>query len=432
MELALICGFEIWLLQKFVNAFLNVKNKVWVNRINILITIITLVLINNYHNPTINLACVPIIYCVFLIINYSGTIVNSIILGIGFYVLAMVSEFFVLVVFSLTSYHDLELILNNELSGLSLTLLAKVITFIIVMTIERNCNKHDYIETKKHIFGALLVLPIATMILLIAIFYADIHISEKNRILLSIGTILILLANVFMFYLFDQLVLNMEKIRKVERLYMKNKTENMHYQQIEETNEKHRELLHDIKKYIQTAVDMIASSEITKAIQIFEELDIKIMGISKIRYCNHKVVNAIFREKKRIAEEVGCRYCVNLPLDLDMGIMNDIDTISIIGNLMDNAIEATSTLRDKGFIEVQMNMVNEGYFLLLEVKNNFLNSPVLNERGYVTSKQNKKEHGIGIHMVEKIVKKYGGNIKIDVINNEFIISIMLQVRGDKL
>lgn len=37
------------------------------------------------------------------------------------------------------------------------------------------------------------------------------------------------------------------------------------------------------------------------------------------------------------------------------------------------------------------------------------------------------EHGIGIHTVEKIVKSYGGTLKIDIDNKVFIASIIFQV-----
>lgn len=39
----------------------------------------------------------------------------------------------------------------------------------------------------------------------------------------------------------------------------------------------------------------------------------------------------------------------------------------------------------------------------------------------------KVEHGIGIHTVEKIVKSYGGTLKIDIDNKVFIASIIFQV-----
>ena len=70
---------------------------------------------------------------------------------------------------------------------------------------------------------------------------------------------------------------------------------------------------------------------------------------------------------------------------------------------------------------------NEGHFLIMEVKNNFENPPIMGADGYITSKKNKKEHGIGIHTVEKIVRKYSGKLEIKVGVNDFTASVIFQI-----
>ena len=343
--------------------------------------------------------------------------------------LAMAPEFIVSTIFSLNCYHDAETALGNELSGLCLTLIAKIITFIIVKCVEQIHKRHEYEEVNNGIFCSLLVLPIATMTLLIALFYADIHIPVNNKLFLEIGTGMLLFANAFMFYLFDKLIETMEKANKMERLYVKSETENKHYQQLERINDKHRALMHDIKKYIRTAVELIQNNENVSALQIFEKLDIEIRNTSAstIDYCTNKLLNAILCERKTKANELGIEYKVNLSLDLYTEYIDDIDLISIVGNLIDNAIEAAAKLKDKGFVNIEMFMANEGHFMVWEVSNNFLIPPVVENGGFITSKRNMSEHGIGIHTVEKIVKSYGGTLKIDIDNKVFIASIIFQV-----
>ena len=221
----------------------------------------------------------------------------------------------------------------------------------------------------------------------------------------------------------------MEKAYKMERLYVKSETENKHYQQLERINDKHRALMHDIKKYIRTAAELIQNNENVSALQIFEKLDIEIRNTSAstIDYCTNKLLNAILCERKTKANELGIEYKVNLSLDLYTEYIDDIDLISIVGNLIDNAIEAAAKLKDKGFVNIEMFMANEGHFMVWEVSNNFLIPPVVENGGFITSKRNMSEHGIGIHTVEKIVKSYGGTLKIDIDNKVFIASIIFQV-----
>jgi len=341
--------------------------------------------------------------------------------------LAMTPEFMISIIFSLSSYYDIGKILENEWNRLCLALAAKIITFIVVKCVEQIHKKKEYEEVGNGIFCSLLVLPLATMVLLIGLFYTDIHIPQKNKLFLEVGTGMLLFANAFMFYLFDKLVMTMAKANKIERLYMKSETENKHYHEVERINDNHRILMHDIKKYIRTAVELIRAENNIEALQIFEKLDIQIKNTSQLNYCRNKILNAILCERKRKADKLGLKYHVSLSEDLYVDYIDDIDLISIVGNLIDNAIEASSKLSQGGFVNIDMFMVNEGYFMVWEVRNNFLISPVLGEEGFITSKHDEKEHGIGIHTVERIVKSYGGNLKVDIDNGEFNVSIIYQI-----
>nr|WP_274597774.1 GHKL domain-containing protein [Clostridium saccharobutylicum] len=63
----------------------------------------------------------------------------------------------------------------------------------------------------------------------------------------------------------------------------------------------------------------------------------------------------------------------------------------------------------------------------MEVKNNFEYEPVLVKNGFIISKRCKENHGTSIHIVEKVVQKFSGKLKIDIDSNEFVASIIFQV-----
>ena len=113
--------------------------------------------------------------------------------------------------------------------------------------------------------------------------------------------------------------------------------------------------------------------------------------------------------------------------EVPVDFMANMDLISIVGNLIDNALEAAVKVCGEKYVDVNMFTQNEGHFLILEVKNNFAESPVIGADGFITSKKNKREHGIGIHTVEKIVKKYNGKLEIKVGVNDFTASIIFQI-----
>ena len=433
-EILLTCCFEVMMLNCFLKTLLGNRKRYKGFYVPIMMFFVVgiLALVNSFHNTLANLFSVPVIYCIYTIISYSESILKCISSAVCFYMLAMVPEFVISTIFSLSNYHDAEKVLENELSRLCLLLPAKMITFIIVKCVEQIYKKKEYDEVRNGIFCYLLVLPVATMVLLVGLFYADIHIPEKNKLFLEIGVIMLLFVNIFMFYIFDKLITTMAKANKMERLYVKSAAENKYYQQMEHVHNKYKTLLHDIKKYIRTAADLIQAKDTNHALQIFEKLDIKIKSTSYVNYCSNKILNAILHERQIKADELGIKYHINLSQDLYVDHIDDMDLISIVGNLIDNAIEASSKLSEDGFVKIKMFMANEGHFMVWEMRNNFLTSPVLGRKGFITSKYSKDEHGIGIHIVEKIVQSYGGKLKIDIDDLEFNASIIFPIdRSDR-
>lgn len=425
-EIVLICCFEVLMLNSFSRTILHHQRyfkKRMYSFAAIVFTICILTAANFFDYFLLNLICVLIIDCAYTIVIYDETLIKCIISSVCFFMLVKIPEFIVSILFPFGSFHDGESIWKNELSRFCLLVISKVITFILIKCVEQIYRKSVYTKISQRLFFYFLILPVGTIILLTGLFYADIYIREKNKILLEVGTIMLLFANIWMFYLFDKLAETMEKAGKAEQLYRKSIVENRHNQQVECINERNRALLHDIKKYIRTAAGLLQAGEKDYVMQIFGRLDIKIENISQKNYCENKILNAVLSDGQAKAAESGIEYNVEISNDLYVDYIEDIDIISIAGNLIDNAMEAAGKA-ENGYVQIRMFMANEGYFMVWEVSNNFLIPPILGKKGFITGKRNKEEHGIGIHTVEKIAESYGGHLKIDMDNREFHASII--------
>ena len=102
-----------------------------------------------------------------------------------------------------------------------------------------------------------------------------------------------------------------------------------------------------------------------------------------------------------------------------------IDICVLLGNLLDNAIEACLKINSNRSIKLRFKQV-ENYFSIV-VKNTFLNE---DNDDLVTTKENKMNHGFGIKSVKSIVKKYGGDFQIIKDDDYFIVSILLKNCND--
>ena len=90
--------------------------------------------------------------------------------------------------------------------------------------------------------------------------------------------------------------------------------------------------------------------------------------------------------------------------------INNVDMCILLGNLLDNAVEACSRMsaQTDRFIDVDIRL--KGMFLSVDIANSY--SGLLNVNGgrYLTTKLKQESHGLGISNVERVVKKYEGRL----------------------
>ena len=94
-----------------------------------------------------------------------------------------------------------------------------------------------------------------------------------------------------------------------------------------------------------------------------------------------------------------------------------------MGNLLDNAIEATSKLNDNKYIKLHIKY-NKGT-VFIAVKNSFDGKLNIVGNEYKTTKDSDSLHGIGMKSIETTIKQYNGEMKVSHTNNEFLVKIIL-------
>lgn len=113
-----------------------------------------------------------------------------------------------------------------------------------------------------------------------------------------------------------------------------------------------------------------------------------------------------------------------LDAQLDMVDTNN-DIVTILSNLLDNAIEAAKQC-DIGKRIVKIKMLYEDAVLSIAVSNSYKAEPVLTEDGYIrTTKKDREEHGWGMRNVVATLEKYNAEYIIDYKNEEFVFSIIM-------
>ena len=307
-------------------------------------------------------------------------------------------------------------------------LLMSTITFLLVKCVNQITRKKNYQTIENKLFTVLLTLPVATIIIFMCIYYSHISFTGVNRIMIPIGAALLLMTNICIFAVFDKLIEKSEEVKKMELLYQKSKAENINQKYINKVNEDKRAFLHDVNKFICIAASLIENGKNLELDNMVRHLGIRMEELKNYSYCADPVLNSILCERKFVAESKGILYKIKLGNNLRTDFIEDLDLISIVGNLLDNAIEAAEKTEKDQHVICNMYMGNEGHLLVMEFYNSYI-LPLIKEREhYISTKRNPENHGIGLHTVGKLVEKYGGVMKIEAGEEEFSVKIVFTVK----
>lgn len=142
--------------------------------------------------------------------------------------------------------------------------------------------------------------------------------------------------------------------------------------------------------------------------------------------CGNKYLDVVLSEKKNICnlEKIACVLAVNGKV---LDFMNAVDIYSLFGNALDNAIKYLKTLDDpqKKFLNVS---VSEEQGMAVAKIENYFDGVLQFKNGLpVTSQQDENYHGFGMKSMQRIIKKYGGNLFVTAGDGLFIVKFIIPV-----
>lgn len=387
--------------------------------------VLLLALVNVMGNTTLKLAGVPLVYGLYVCCVFKDSIVKKLSVVFCFYMMMIGPECMFAMLNQVTQKAGSQSVEMTGVKFFIMMLVMKGMTFVLARCIGRICRSGLHQVRENRVLWKLLLLPATTIFFFLCIFYADVKVSGPSVVLLSTGIIFLLASNVYMFSVFDQLILANEKACRMELAGLQSRIERKNYMELEKINKKHQVLLHDFNKYLRTAAELIKEENYKEVYALFEKAGLRIREGGHHFITGNPLLNAVLAERRSQAVEWGITYKAKAEQNVNVDFMDELDMISILGNLIDNALEAACQGGDKKDVSVRMYMANHGNFFNVEIENNFQKAPVIKHNRFVTSKKNKNEHGIGFGVVKSLVQKYGGMIQTKTDKNRFYVFVSM-------
>ena len=423
-----VCIFEVYLMFDFFSSFFNLKEVLDEKYTKVLMVLgnsACVFIVNSLNNSVVNIVAMQVIYLSMLFGAFKGGLFKRILYYIMATAIMAGSEFIAIVLLSLPSDFAMSQIQQNPISTIYSLLCAKLLSFIFFNVVKRipknTSNKMDIKNLMLYI-----VVPMSMMGIMIAIAYLNIDFASLGveKVLLIFSSILAIIGSVLTFYVFDRYSSTTEKLRQQELMITKLEMEERYYEQVEEMNQEHASMLHDFHHYLRTIGEAAAENNDKDVMSIVAELKVQIADTESIILCGHRLLNAILNEKKKEAEQKGIAIHITVEPEFTVEQIRDIDLIAITGNLIDNAIEASSGCTD-GYIKIYMYTQNEGRFSVMKIVNNYREEIQQIGGIFLTSKEDKERHGIGIQNVKHIVARYGGFLQTFYENGVFTSMVIL-------
>lgn len=167
-----------------------------------------------------------------------------------------------------------------------------------------------------------------------------------------------------------------------------------------------RQIRHDIKQHLDAISGLQLEGKIDAAQKYIAEISSGLEHIEMFMDVGSDFVNAILNSKLSIAKSMGIEVLCSS--SSDVGGINEYDLCNLIGNMLDNAIEAAKKTGDNAVVEVSIH--SDKYKLMITVSNSILQS-VLNDNSKLKTTKSKSElHGFGVNSIRTIAEKYGGSV----------------------
>lgn len=385
-----------------------------------------------------------IIYCLFQIsielVSYSAPLI---VLIINIFLIFLISEFsyygsikkkFFFACILYVAWMLVEVFTNYILQRLSQSLaknfiVGAVISKIIMIFIVNLLMHYKKLKSDNDLpiryWISLFSVPIITVYVIHNVFQIKLGTSKYNSFSL-ITTILMLFINYIIFDVYGKLAYEIDAQKKnlvyEQQIALCNKQAAEREMAFQET----RNLRHDLKDYL---IDLKGAIQIGKIDDTLKKIDLLLelnqIYRHEIARSGNIVIDSLINYQYSIAKQYGiefkCQICIPESLSVEGS-----DLCIILGNLLENACEAVRSLPSSENKHINIAIAILKGVMMISIQNKYKGTIRKDLHGnIITSKQERKNHGLGLSSVKKAVDKYHGELLIRDIDGFFKVEVLL-------
>lgn len=195
-----------------------------------------------------------------------------------------------------------------------------------------------------------------------------------------------------------------------------------HYREVDNMYRQIRGWRHDYRNHIQTMKAYAAAEDWDAIRQYLDLLDDDLSTVDTVIKTGNPMADAILNSKISLAKAKGIQVVADAHIPVKLK-SSEIDLCCILGNLFDNAIEASLSLPEqKRLIRVYMDMKGTQLYISFT---NFTSTKKLEKVGKVFRSSKGDDHGFGLVRIDTIVERLDGYLSRNSEDGAFTTEILL-------
>lgn len=323
-------------------------------------------------------------------------------------------EFFLISIFD----KDFFVYVYGDTTSVLSACFCKGLLFISVLILSRYIVKDSNFKVPI----SFLIYPLTLMISLCMFFYVCAYcgVNQQGQMALALIALIIIVPTTLLFLIYQRSIEKENELFRLKNEMDKVETEKTYYDILDKQNQDLRIYAHDAKNHLSAIRSLNTNPQIEEYLNKITE---SLATYSKVSRSGNHSLDVIINKYVTECSIKGVNFTYDTRLK-NLEYVEGYDLVAILGNLLDNALEAAEKSEKR---EIALSTDYRNTYDVLIVTNSCDIAPKTSNNKLITTKSDKKLHGIGLKSVAKTLAKYNGDYdwEYDSENKVFTATVML-------
>ena len=311
--------------------------------------------------------------------------------------------------------------IENEIMQKIGSFISEIIMLWVVYSFDYIKREKNHGKMKIQYWLGMVFMPIGSVCIMYQIFLLSLY-NAQYVIMSAITAIFLLGINYIMYELCGSLERETEVMTQARLYEQQLVLYNEEAKEREQEYFRYRKIRHDMKNHLIGLRSLIKEGDVQRAENYLDGLldDIEIV---EEKICSgNVVVDTLVNAKYTLAKKMHIKTDIQVCIPNEFKFQ-DKHLMVILGNIIDNAIEASMKLPEEERY-IKLIILYQKKMLNILIINNYNGRTRKNRWGeFITTKEEQVYHGLGLSAIKQAIDYYNGEVKITEKNGKFQVSI---------